>query len=168
MGKTQSVKKTMRDHLHGTVSRVCVPDIYGKMLPDCNTSEELANGFIGITASDGVHLNQDGYGILAECIMNTLTEQMTSGTSVSGGRPGDKPRDFYWRGFVSPVGSERPSHYGSYHGNRGAGRGAGGGAGGGKWKSYSTTGSVSSSLYTSSAVRGKPPTRRPSRGRNWH
>ncbi len=155
MSKTQTVRKTMRDHLHATVSRVWVPDIYGMMMPDCNTTEDLANGFVHLASTDGVHLNQDGYGLLADCVKTTLCEQLTSGTSVSGGRPGGKPRDYYWRGFTSPVGSERPSHHGSFHGNRGAG--------GGKWKGVRASGP-----YANQAGWGKPPSHRPSRGRRWN
>jgi len=151
MGKSQTIRKTMRDHLHSTVSRVWVPDIYGQLFPDCKTSADLATSFANITGSDGVHLTLEGYGSLAVVVQQTLTEQISPSLSVSGSsRPGERPREYYWRGFVSPVGSERPVNSFAYHRNRNAG--------GGKWKSVP---------YAKSASRGFLP-HRPSGGRKWN
>jgi len=153
IGKSQAIRKTMRDHLHATVSRIWVPDIYGGMFPESRTAEELAESFGRYSCNDGVHLTPDGYGLLADVVKTTITEQAASFLSVAGRRGGEKPRDYYWRGFVSPIGSERPTNHGAFHHNRNAG--------GGKWKGQSMD------RFKAPSLRGKFP-RPPPGGRNWH
>jgi hypothetical protein len=100
-----------------------------------------------IAAADGVHFTKHGYEKLAHtivCCSKSLVEKSyTAKNSVSdaGGSNGSHrggPKSFFWRGFVSPIGSERPrnhhakfmlTHQGSGGGgkwNKGQNRGRGG------------------------------------------
>jgi hypothetical protein len=93
-----------------------VPDLVGKLLPACNGITEQAAGLREIFAADGVHFTKPGYEKLADTIWHcakTLIEKSDSAkNSVSAvrGSHGRGQKTFYWRGFMSPVGSERPQN----------------------------------------------------------
>jgi hypothetical protein len=64
-------------------------------------------------AADGVHYTDEGYATLSSNIHSALEskfakrwESMSAAVSVSG--KGERHGNFYWRGFLSPVGSTRP------------------------------------------------------------
>jgi hypothetical protein len=66
-------------------------------------------------AADGVHFTDEGYATLASNIHRLLEERFVkcgesvpAAVSVSG--RGGWPGSFYWRGFLSPVGSTRPKN----------------------------------------------------------
>ena len=59
-----------------------------------------------MTHGDGVHLTNEGYVKLAKILKSAILEQFTASV-VSSGRAAAPRCSFYWRGFTSPVGSER-------------------------------------------------------------
>jgi hypothetical protein len=66
-------------------------------------------------AADGVLFTDEGYATLSSNIHRSLEsrfvkccESMSAAASVSG--RGGRPGNFYWRGFMSPVGSTRPKN----------------------------------------------------------
>jgi hypothetical protein len=109
-----------------------VPDFIGNLLPACNGLLEQAAGLKQVMAADGVHFTRHGYEKIAETVVKvckTHLEKTDSAASpVSAVPVGSKPKTFYWRGFVSPVGSVRPSaHTAAFK--------AAHPGGGGKWRS---------------------------------
>jgi hypothetical protein len=115
--------------------RMWVPDVVHKMLPACNNNTEIAVGLRHVVAADGVHFTSDGYekmaAVLKTCI-ETQREKTTSAAvpsvSDAGGAqvPKLRTKSYYWRGFVSPIGSCRPNkHSLAYRMSH---------PGGGKWK----------------------------------
>jgi hypothetical protein len=102
------------------LKRFWVPDLIGNLLPACNGLSEQAAGLREIAAADGVHFTKHGYEKLAHtilCCSKSLVEKSNTaknsvsdaGGSNSSHRGG--PKSFYWRGFVSPIGSERPRNH---------------------------------------------------------
>jgi hypothetical protein len=91
-----------------------VPDILGKLLPACSGIPEIAVGLKTLSAADGVHFTPLGYEKLADtietCSRNLTMKTRSAEISVSASAgPGKKSaKTFYWRGFQSPVGSDRP------------------------------------------------------------
>jgi hypothetical protein len=108
-----------------------VPDLVGNLLPACNGLKEKAVGLKHIMSADGVHFTKHGYEKLAETVVKcckTQFEKSVSAASIVSARPaGTRQKTFYWRGFVSPVGSSRPA-------SRTAAYLAAHPGGGGKWR----------------------------------
>jgi hypothetical protein len=121
--KTFTIRKQMRDFLTSKHAKVTVPECINEMLPLHTTTASLATGLKEITAEDGVHLTAEGYFKLTEVIIKKIDEQIAAALLVSDGGCGTSR--YYWRGFVSPVGSARPKNSNAFHRNRSAG---------GKWK----------------------------------
>ncbi len=116
-------------------TQMWVPDIVRKMLLACTETSELAVSLKYLFSADGVHFNDQGYEKIAHVnaksdAMQLSKKQNSACIPLSGAKPGpssEKPGNYYWRGFLSPVGSARPKNsntaYLSTH------QGAGG-----KWK----------------------------------
>jgi hypothetical protein len=116
---------------------VWVPDLFGKMIPACNGLSEQAIGWKQIAAAVGVHLVPEGYekmaSVMFSCVKTLLDKSKdTVASSVSAVRKPTKG-SYYWRGFLSPVGSARPknNHAAYMLTHRG-----GGGGGGGKMRGF--------------------------------
>jgi len=113
------VRKILREYLTSVHANIYVPDLLSQMLPGCNSGDALAAALGGFTEPDGVHLNPEGYNILAETIHEFVRTKDTVQSHVSGRAvPGEKPATYYWRGFASPVGAARPDRKFAYHENR--------------------------------------------------
>jgi len=123
------VRKILRDYLTSVHTNIFVPDLLSLMLPGCNTSDALAAALNNFTAGDGVHLNPEGYNVLAETVHEFVKTKCAVLSLVSGRAAGEKPAAYYWRGFASPVGAARPDRKFAFHENRS-------GFGGGKMTSY--------------------------------
>ena len=123
--QTLGLRKVMRDFLHSRVANVWVPDSVASLTPDSNSVLEQVEKIKSYFSSDGVHLNSTGNRALASCVKKIIDEHTAASICVSGRGP---PGEFFWRGFVSPVGSARPKNAASLHPARGYG------GGGGKWK----------------------------------
>jgi len=155
LGKTIGLRKILRDFLHSRVSNVWVPDTLGDITIECTCLSTKAESLRSFFASDGVHMTPDGAQKYVEVVKNLLDERITASALVSGS---GKPREFFWRGFVSPTGSSRPSNMSAVHQNRAYG--------GGKWRGPSAgsrTGSGSGPRPGGRGGRSYPPP--PSAGR---
>jgi hypothetical protein len=100
--------------------RMWVPDVVHKMLPACNNNSEIAVGLKHVVAADGVHFTSDGYEKMAMVLKTYIETQIEKTTSAAvpsvsdaGGAqvPQLRTKTYYWRGFVSPVGSCRPTKH---------------------------------------------------------
>ena len=125
VGDTVAIRKMVRDYLHCRVSRVWVPDMLTALAPGRTGCADIAVGLKNLFAKDGVHLTPGGYELYGSNLHNIVTSKLSASVCVSGGVPGQGTpnKSFYWKGFVSPVGSSRPSSAASFHGNRSAVKG---------------------------------------------
>ena len=125
--QTLGLRKLMRDFLHCRVANIWVPDTVAQLSPDCTSVIERLEKLKLYYSEDGVHLNNIGNTALSVIVKKIVEDHFAAPVSVSGRVPSG---EFFWRGFVSPVGSSRPKNQASFH----PGRSSGGGGGGGKWK----------------------------------
>jgi hypothetical protein len=153
--KVAGLRKIIRDFLHSRVSNVWVPDTVSKLAGEHTSVTGQVDGLRNIFSSDGVHLSSNGADRYANIVKVLVDEKISAPLHVSGG---GKPREFFWRGFVSPTGSSRPSNMSAVHHSRQPG--------GGKWRGPSTgarTGSSSGPRPGGRGGRAYPPP--PSTGR---
>jgi hypothetical protein len=91
---------------------VWVPNVFGKMIPACNGVKEQAIGWKEIAAADGVHLVESGYAkmaaVLKDCVCELLKRSHAPAPLSVSAKTGKNT--YYWRGFLSPVGSARPKN----------------------------------------------------------
>jgi len=141
--KTFALRKVMRDYLHARVSNVWVPDVLSELSGSgtCYTSQ--AENLRHFFASDGVHMSLDGANTYADLLKRIIDEKLSAPVTVSGGV---KPKEFFWRGFVSPIGSSRPNNLSAVHQNKQHG--------GGKWRGPSAGARTGSSTGPRSGGRG--------------
>jgi len=135
--KCQSVRKSMKEYFVGNHTGIWVPDTTQKLFPECTNSISLANALKHVYARDSVHLTKEGYTKLAEIVIECITSRFSASLSVSGasmGPLGEKPEKYFWRGFTSPTGSERPKEKFFSQRNRTAG--------GGKWRGGNNSGGM--------------------------
>jgi hypothetical protein len=120
------IRKHTRDYLHSRFSKVWVPDALSMLVPGCDDSATVAEGLSPISAADGVHLTRDGYVLMTQVVLSLIENKVAPSICVSGGRAGGasgrQGKTFYWKGFVSPVGSSRPDNMAAYHPNRVTGK----------------------------------------------
>jgi len=111
LAKCQEVRKQIKEYFAGKPSAVWVPDLLQDMFPDCTNFGSLATALGQFYAQDGVHLTKNGYGLVADIVIECIKKRDTAAIHVSGprgGLKGEKPKSYFWRGFASPVGTERP------------------------------------------------------------
>jgi len=111
LGKCQSIRKYLKEYMVARYNGTWVPDTIQQLFPDCTNMGSLANGLKDLYARDNVHLTREGYSKVADIILECIATRFSASVSVSGpqgGPPGEKPQAFFWRGFVSPIGSARP------------------------------------------------------------
>ena len=127
LAKTIGLRKIVRDFVHTRISNVWVPDTLGDILEKGGTGSgtvpEQAESLRYFYAEDGVHMSREGPNVYAEIVHKLIDERITASNSVSGR---GSQKEFFWRGYVSTVGSSRPSNIASFHNNRKTG--------GGKWR----------------------------------
>jgi len=138
-----------------------VPDTIKGMMPACTGIGEYCNALKHLSAADGVHFSEEGYRKIGETVLSNIKSHSESaafpsvpGTSVQSTSGTVRLRtDYYWHGFLSPVGTPRPKNHAAaykfthgggkwlnnkasgggsapYIGNRPFGRGSHGGRGG--------------------------------------
>jgi len=149
LGKTMDLRKVLRDFLHSRISNVWVPDIISELTVECNSLTSKAESLRTFFAGDGVHFSKDGAEPYVTVVKGLLDEKIAADVFVSGPQ---KPREFFWRGFVSPTGSSRPTNLSANHHNKTAG--------GGKWRGPSAgprTGSGAGPRPGGRGGRGYPP-----------
>ena len=134
VGDTVTIRKVIRDYLHSRVSKVWVPDTLELLLPDIISLPEKCAALGCLFAKDGVHLTSEGYNLLGIGLKNVIMKKVSASVSVSehhrggcGQRGQQAQKSFYWKGFISPVGSLRPTNMSALHGNRVAVKGRHGG-----------------------------------------
>ena len=71
-----------------------------------DTVQKVDEGLQRDSSSDGVHLTHNGYGTLADTVKNAI-KPVSASLSV----PGTVRQSYFWRGFVSPVGTPRPKAF---------------------------------------------------------
>ncbi len=162
LAKTVGLRKIVRDFVHTRIGNVWVPDTLGEILEKggagsstgtgngSSTLAEQADSLRYFFAGDGVHMSREGANVYTEIVHKIIDERITASNSVSGR---GSQKDFFWRGFVSTVGSTRPSNIASFHNRK---------PGGGKWRgsgsgSGSDAGSGAGSRTTGWGGRKFPP-----------
>ena len=118
--KSNSLRKAIREYLTAHHTKITVPELFDKMFPTATSPAKLVAAFEGISDADSVHLTPEGYQEWVKAILMLLNERQEAGVIAS-----LKPKQYFWRGFISPVGLERPVNQASVHANRAPG--------GGKW-----------------------------------
>ena len=120
---SNAVRKLTRDFLHSRVSKVWVPDVLGMLLPDQSTDSVIDDRLRSMYSKDGVHLTVEGYKVLTGIYDSLIANKMSVQNSVSGSSAvSGRNKTFFWKGFVSPVGSSRPDNLSSLHKNRAIGK----------------------------------------------
>jgi hypothetical protein len=123
------LRKHIQDGLvKSGVTDFSVPDLLQQMLGEKSDFNRMGEKLRPLTSDDSVHLTVAGYARVADIVQKTIESTKDAAEiTVPGDVPMPKP-GFYWRGFMSPVGSMRVK-LGSitYKQNRVGG--------GGKWKS---------------------------------
>jgi len=107
MSKTLALKRQMKEYMvsKGMVNTF-VPDTVKLLFPEAKTTETLTENFLGLTHADGVHLTDEAYVSLGFVLLKVVAERSLVKDALSG--KSGTGRSFYWRGFTSPVGSNRP------------------------------------------------------------
>jgi hypothetical protein len=116
LGELNVIRTCLTNTLNNLgIKNYSVPDILNLMMPACIGIAEYALSLKHLIKDDGVHLNEDGLRCLANAL-SRLIETRTGNsekpdTVRSPNVSGTRQRTFYWRGFVSPVGTCRPSNH---------------------------------------------------------
>jgi len=137
--KTRGIRKIIRDHLHTRVGDIWVPDTVTTLTTDGGVTDPVPDNIRHLFGTDGVHLSRDGATHYADIVKELINEKISAACVVSGK---GAVMEYFWRGFVSPVGSNRPSNQGAFHQNRSFGGGkrrglsSGNRSGGGGWRPY--------------------------------
>ena len=116
-----TLRKNMRELLTGYHSKLSVPELYSTMFPNATNPGKVVDELRKISDSDGVHLTPEGYELWTKAIVATFEPTSAAGKATMG-----PAKTYFWRGFVSPHGSERPQNHAALHLSRQPG--------GGKWK----------------------------------
>ena len=112
VGRVSHLRKLLRGKLGGaSIKNFWVPDILESLAPAAADAPagSAANTFeiSSLFAGDNVHFTAQGYARLAVSIVESaglaLKKQMESECVITGA-----VKSYYWRGFISRVGSNRP------------------------------------------------------------
>jgi hypothetical protein len=143
---TVGLRKHIQDGLiKAGVTDFVVPDLLQQILDEKADFVAMGEKLRPLMCKDGIHMTKIGYEKMADVVLNTIEKCKSAAVSIVSGA-GAVPRpSFFWRGFMSPVGSVRirqgATTYkqarngggkwkgGAQHGgnpNMGAGRGRGG------------------------------------------
>jgi hypothetical protein len=117
------------------IRNVTVTNTVQGMMPACSGIREFSVAYRLLAAADGVHLTNEGYSKLAALIKNncnngdelkTAASPYSSGPASRGTRDSSttpQPSSYFWRGFISPVGTPRPKNSTErYHLTHGGGK----------------------------------------------
>ncbi len=150
LGKLDSIRTALVSNLELIGQKdFSVPDLIKLSMPACTDRSEYAAALKSHMSSDGVHFSESGYDCLTVGLITHIKDaatknpkQLSAGYSTFSGAKRTGKQLFYWRGFVSPIGTGRPTNhkaaYKQSHSNPAAGRDTGGG-GGGKWQASNTS-----------------------------
>jgi len=138
LSKGAAARKVLKDHMISRYANVTVPDTLSLMFPECVSPESLCVSLKQIFSKDAVHFTEAGYSILGE-VVQTIVEEKSAGSLVSGSSCTGQSTVYYWKGFASPVGTARPVKQATFHGNRQLG----------KWRGSSSASRGRHAPYTS-------------------
>jgi hypothetical protein len=149
LGKLDSIRTALVSNLELIGQKdFSVPDWIKLSMPACTSRSEYAAALKTHMSSDGVHFSESGYDCLTTGLISHIKDAALSknqkptpaGFSTLSGAKRSGKQSFYWRGFVSPIGTGRPTNhkaaYKQSHSNPAAGRGSGAG---GKWQASNTS-----------------------------
>jgi hypothetical protein len=116
LGELNGIRTSCENTLnHFGIKNYSMPDLLKLMMPACIGISEYALSLKHLFKDDGVHLNADGLRCLANALSSLIENQGGTSEKPRTVRPsnvsGPRPRTFYWRGFVSPVGTCRPTNH---------------------------------------------------------
>ena len=100
----------MRELLTGQHTKLTVPELYSSMFPGAGSPGKILEEFRRISDEDGVHLTEEGYAKWSNAVMATFAQ--SDGTSIP---TNNEQKTYFWRGFVSPHGAERPKNQAALH-----------------------------------------------------
>jgi hypothetical protein len=126
---TLGLRKHMQEGLlKAGITKCTVPDSIQRLAGEKSDFVKIAAELKKITSQDNVHLTGSGYCKLSDVIVNVINELHDTAQKNVPGPSTSHSHGYYWRGFKSPVGSERPKKPLAYklarHG------------GGGHWKAH--------------------------------
>ena len=105
LDQTLALKKPIVNALiKNGIQNFTVPDTLQLMFGE--TIEKIDAGLQKVSSVDGVHLTHNGYSNLADVVKKLVTPD-TASCSAAGAETRTRT-SFFWRGFVSPVGTPRP------------------------------------------------------------
>ena len=119
--KSLTVRRQLRDYLTATYPNLLVPEVYDLMFPEASSPGKIMDSLRDISDPDGVHLTREGYRLWVKAVVSFTELKYVQKSSEKTG----KSKLFFWRGFLSPAGTDRPTNQAAVHQNRTAG--------GGKW-----------------------------------
>jgi hypothetical protein len=104
---TTGLRKHIQDGLiRAGVTNFVVPDLIQKMVDEKGDYKQMGEKLKLLTSHDNVHLTMEGYNTVADVVVKTLSDQKSAALLSNSGSTGPRA-GFYWRGFVSPVGTTR-------------------------------------------------------------
>jgi hypothetical protein len=123
----------MRKHIKQSLVKLgatnfVVPDLVQQLAGEKTDIVKMVEGLRSISSDDGVHLSHTGYRKTADILKDTIRENARPAAVIVSGGDAAARTGFYWRGFLSPVGSIREQHNyklvrqdgGKWRGGRGA------------------------------------------------
>jgi hypothetical protein len=134
---TIGLRKVIQEGLvKNGITKFVVPDVLQQLLGEKSDFKSMGEKLRTITGDDGVHLTMDGYAKLADTLITVMEKNKASAAVIVSGAGAVSKPGFFWRGFMSPNGSQRvkPSSV-TYKQSRS-------GAGGGKWRGSAHQGSA--------------------------
>jgi hypothetical protein len=116
LGELNAIRTTCMNTMNNLgIKNYTIPDILKQMMPACVGIGEYALALKHLIKDDGVHLNEDGLRCLAIALTTLIETQKSKPEKPDTVRlpavSGTRQRAFYWRGFVSPVGTSRPTNH---------------------------------------------------------
>jgi len=143
----------MRKHVKDSLVKIStknfvVPDVIQQILGEKSDIVKMAAELQHISADDGVHFTSIGYRKVADMLAKTIIENARPASVIVSGGSAAAGSGFYWRGFLSPVGSVRePENYKLIRN------------GGGKWRHVNKPHQLSNrgGPFRASRGRGFPP-----------
>jgi hypothetical protein len=91
------------------ITNFVVPSLVQSLVDESSDYKKMGSNLKVLVSTDGVHLNSKGYAKWASVMVKILCEHSTANSSIAGPAATSR-RTFFWRGFTSPVGADRPKH----------------------------------------------------------
>jgi hypothetical protein len=126
---TLGLRKIMQEGLvKAGIEKCVVPDTLQRLLNERSDFTKMSVELKKITSQDNVHLTGPGYSRLTDVVVELVNDYVDTAVKNVPGPSATSSQGYYWRGFKSPVGSERPKKAIAYKVARQGG--------GGHWKGH--------------------------------